>query len=319
MIVDFTKLKPGEEISGFFTVRKIEFKTKKDNKEYIILELGNKYGRLKGVLWDGVEGFRREFNEKDILKVKGKLTSYENSKQINIEIFRKLNKDDNINLDDLIPSTDQDLEKLKDKLFNLIESIKNPFLKELLFKYFKDEDFLKRYFKAPAGKLWHHNYIGGLAVHSISIAEICEKVVEVHPSVNRDLLITGAILHDIGKIKELTTQGYIDYTDEGRLIGHIVLQAGDVASKIESIPEFPEEMKNRVIHMLISHQGEKEKGAPVVPQTLEGIILHFIDELDSQADAFERIEKSERELGKKWSSYVNLIDRYLFFGEMKKD
>jgi len=315
MIVDFTSKKPGEKIAGFFTIRKIEYKTSKDNREYIVSELGNKYGRLKGYIWEGVEDFRKECNERDIIKVKGRLSFFGGTKQLNIEKFRKLNDDDNIGKEDLIPHAECDLDELKKKLFNLIETIKNPFLSELLNKYFSDENFLSQYFSAPAGKLWHHNYIGGLAVHSISVAEICEKVSEIHPSVDRDLLITGAVLHDIGKIKELDAEGFIDYTDEGRLIGHVVMQAVDVIEKINSIPEFPKETKNRVIHMLVSHQGEKEKGAPVVPQTLEGIILHYADELDSQASAFERIEKKEYEPGKKWSNFVNLIERYIFFGE----
>ena len=215
----------------------------------------------------------------------------------------------------MIPHAEFDLNEFKNTLFNLIESIEDKFIKTLLEIYFKDEDFLTQYFNAPAGKLWHHNYIGGLAVHSISVAEICDKAAEIHSKVNRDLLIAGAILHDIGKIRELSTAGYIDYTDEGRLIGHIVIQAIDVSGKIDSIPEFPVETKNRLIHMLISHQGEKQKGSPVEPKTHEGLILHYADELDSQTAAYERIEKKENEPGKKWSSFINLFDRYLFFGE----
>lgn len=315
MITDFTRMKPSENIIGFFIIRKVEYKSTKDNKGFILLELGNKYGRLKGVLWKGAENFIKEYKERDIIKVQGKITYYKENKQVTIEKVRKLEDDDDLNKEDLIPHTEFDLSELKDRLFNLIESIKDKFLKELLYIYFKNENFLSQYFNASAGKLWHHSYIGGLAVHSVSVAEICEKTAEIHPTVDRDLLITGAILHDVGKIKELDTDGYIDYTDEGRLIGHIVIQAIDVAGKIDKIPEFPEETKNRIIHMLISHQGEKQKGSPVEPKTLEGIILHYADELDAQTAAFERIEKKENEPGKKWSSYINLFDRYLFFGD----
>ena len=315
MIVDFTIMNPGEKIIGFFTIRKVEYKSTKDNQGFILLELGNKYGRLRGVLWKGADDFIKEYNKRDIIKIQGKITYYKENKQITIEKVRKLEDDDSLNKKDLIPHAECDLSEFKNTLFNLIESIKDKFLKELLYIYFKDEDFLAQYFNAPAGKLWHHNYIGGLAVHSISVAKICEKAAEIHSSVNRDLLIAGAILHDIGKIKELDADGYIDYTDEGRLIGHIVMQAVDIAGKIDKISEFPKETKNRLIHMLVSHQGEKQKGSPVEPKTLEGIILHYADELDSQTAAFERIEKKENEPGKKWSSYINLFDRYLFFGE----
>ena len=317
MIINFASTKAGEKITGYFVIRKIDYKVSREKKDYISLELGNKYGRVKAVLWDGAKDFREKYNERDIVKIRGTVTSFGDIKQIKVEKVREIQKDDAVDKEDLIPHTECDIDELKNKIFEFIDSISNSFLKELLNKYFTDEQFLSDYLKAPAGKLWHHTYIGGLAEHSVSVAEICEKTAEIHPSVDKDLLITGALLHDIGKTSELTAEGFIDYTDEGRLIGHIVLQAVDCSGKIDEIPEFPQELKNRIIHMLVSHQGEKEKGSPVVPQTLEGMILHYADELDSQSAAFERIEKKEKEPGKKWSSYVNLKDRYFFFGEEK--
>jgi 3'-5' exoribonuclease len=184
----------------------------------------------------------------------------------------------------------------------------------LLRKFFSDQEFVKKFQAAPAGKSWHQAYLGGLLEHTLNVVQICEFVCQLYPGANRDLLITGAILHDIGKIYEYKYPEIIDYTDEGRLIGHITIQDALVTERIGEIKNFPTDLKNQLRHALMSHHGEKEMGSPKRPKTLEAVILHFADNLDAQAAGFSQIIKRTKEKGKSWSEFIQLIDRFLYAG-----
>jgi 3'-5' exoribonuclease len=171
---------------------------------------------------------------------------------------------------------------------------------------------------APGGKLWHHAYLGGLLEHTIAVVELCRTMAGIYPMVNRDLLMTGAILHDIGKIEEYGYgRGFIDFTDEGRLWGHISIGAQCVRAAIEELERedgFPEELKTQVVHLILSHQGELEHGSPVLPQTLEAMILYYADEMDSKANALKHIIERDAKSGRTWSQYINLLDRFIYIG-----
>jgi 3'-5' exoribonuclease len=204
-----------------------------------------------------------------------------------------------------------------EQLDELVESIKNNYLAQLLNNIFQDQQVRKDFITAPAGKLWHHNYIGGLLQHSLAVALTCDAVQARYQYIDRDLLITAALLHDIGKIRELQTNGFIDYSDEGRLTGHIVLGAHIVKKKIAEITDFPANLAVKLEHLILSHQGKLEHGSPVLPMMIEAIMLYYADELDSKANAFERIIAKEKGNKSNWSGYINLIERFVYVGDAK--
>lgn len=310
------ELKPGDRITAFFILRKKELKFKKDSGDpFAAFELGDKSGRIRGMLWNNAKETAMLFESGDIVKVQGVVTTYDNTNYINIQKIRKAVQQDNVDKEQFLPQIEKDTRMLILRLFSIIDSLKNSQIKQLLHLIFDDITFKNQFTKYPAAKLWHHNYLGGLLEHTLNVADICDKVLSNYEKINRDVLIAGALLHDIGKVTEFTIEGFIDYSDSGRLMGHTVIGSQMVAEKISRISDFSDELANQIQHLILSHHGQKEQGAPVVPMTLEAIVLHCADYLDSQANAFLRIIKNEKEPEKKWSKYVNLIDRFIYFGD----
>lgn len=314
LIKDF---KAGDKITTFFVVCKKELRTKKGTGQaYLLLELGDSSGRINGTLWENIDRMTEEIKVGDPIKVQGTVVNYGEELVFNIERIRKTREDDGVKRADFLPRSEKDLDELLNRLRNRISQLKNPFLRRLLNLFFTDEDFLRRFISAPAGKLWHHNRVGGLLEHTLSVMDICDYVGRQYELVNHELLLAGAILHDIGKVIEYdSSSGFIEYSDEGRLLGHIAIGQRMVDEKISLIQGFPPELRKRLIHLILSHHGELEQGSPVVPMTLEAIVLYYADQLDSKADVFTRIIKGEREPGKRWSKYVKLIDRFVYLGE----
>ncbi|MBN1350325.1 HD domain-containing protein [candidate division KSB1 bacterium] len=310
------ELQPGDRITAFYILRKMEIKTKKDSSDiYASFELGDKTGRIRGTLWNDVKQSTESLKAGDVVKVQGVIARYEESDYINIRKIRKSIPQDNVEKEQFLPRAEKDTRMLMLRLFTIIDSIKHSQIKKLLTLIFDDIDFKNAFSKSPAAKLWHHSYLGGLLEHTLNVVDICDKVLGNYERINRDILIAGALLHDIGKIDELSADGYIEYTDPGRLIGHTVLGCQMVAKRISALPDFPTEIANQIQHLILSHHGSNEQGAPVVPMTLEAIVLHCADFLDSQANAFLRVIKREKGAGGKWSKYVNLIDRFIYLGD----
>ena len=309
-------LRPGDETVSFFILRKKETKAKHESGEiYLSLELGDRSGRIQGTLWDDVKENSSNLARGDIIKVQGKVITYKDRSHLSIEKIRKVEEKDQVDVTRLVPVTEKDRDRLFEHLNELIANVSHSQLKTLLESIFSDQLIRKRFGDAPAGKLWHHAYLGGLLEHTLSVTDICVAVGKMYPRINCDLLMAGALLHDIGKISSFSFRTLIDYTDEGRLIGHIVQGAQLVREKIASISNFPVELERHLLHLILSHQGKLEQASPVVPMTLEALILYYADEIDSKTNAFLRIEKREKQSGVKWSSYVKLLDRYLYFGE----
>lgn len=306
---------PGEQLTDFFVIRKKELRTKRsDNEPYLALELGNRSGRISATIWDDVEQQNELYDVGDIVKIKSRIIDYKGKTSLNIEKIRNKRDSDNIAPADFLPLPKKNIDQLQADFDRILGSIENKYLQELLHRIFSETDIRQLFEQIPAGKLWHHNRIAGLFEHTISMVQICDFLASHYPKINRDLLITGTILHDIGKIESYTIdRGFIEYTDDGRLIGHVPIGASWVERIINDIPEFPVELRKQVLHLILSHQGELAHGAPVVPMTLEAIVLYMVDQLDSKVDAFLRIAESEQEGDKKWSSYVKLMDRFLYF------
>lgn len=309
-------LKPGEELIDFFILRKKEIRTKRETSElFLTFELGDASGRINGSIWEDVQAYFDNLDFGDIVKVKAKVVTFKNRPYLDILKIRKAEESDGYDLKRLVPSVDKDINVLTTQLKKTIESVNDPHLKKLLSSVFGDSEIRKKFCEAPAGKLWHHNYLGGLLEHTLSVTKIAENISRMYPDVNRDLLVAAGLLHDIGKIESYAYKTLIDYTDEGRLIGHIVIGAQLVNDKLCELPDFPRNMQKELIHLILSHQGKLEQASPVVPMTLEGIILYYADEIDSKANAFLRIRKKEKKPGKKWSSYINLLNQYYYLGD----
>jgi len=310
-------LKPGDTIILFFILRKKEVRQKKSNSNnYLSLEFGDRSGRITGSLWNNVLETNKTLNTNDIVKVKGKVITFMDRSHITIEKIRKATTKDNIDAKQFLPTSALNIEETFTELKNILTAVKNPHLKLLIKSFFNDGDFVKGFCQAPGGKLWHHAYLGGLLEHTISVTKICNYSIQHYRhSVNADILLTAAFLHDVGKIEEFSLDGFINYSTPGRLIGHINIGFNLVSEKISKISNFPEKLKQQLTHCLLSHHGEKEKGSPVVPKTIEALILSCADQLDSSVGAFQRIIEKEKEPGKVWSNYVNLIDRFVYLGD----
>jgi len=308
-------LKPGDKIVSFFVLRKKAIRTKFNSDEiYLSLELGDASQRINGTVWEKPQEVYEAIELGDIMKVKATAIHFKDKLHLNIEKIRKAEDSDDYDIKELVAVVDKDRDALFLHLEEFIASIENPYLKELLNLVFTDSEIREQFKDAPGGKLWHHNYLGGLLEHTLSVTGIADRVGQMYEDIKRDLIIAAGLLHDIGKISSYTYKTLIDFTDDGRLVGHIVIGAQMVKDKIRMIKDFPKDLEMELTHLILSHQGKLEQASPVVPMTLEGMILYYADEIDSNANAYQRIIKREKEPGRKWSSYVSLINRYLYFG-----
>lgn len=301
-------------MTEFFVLRKQEIRDTVDGQKFLKLELGDRTGRIDGVVWDNADQIYDLAQTGDVVKIKASVTTYKEMPQLKVEKLRKA-KEEEIDLSDFLPASERDLDSLYDEFEEAVSSIQNPHLRSLLELLLKDSSVMEKLKVTPGGKLWHHAYVGGLLQHTLRVVQVCEKAASMYELVDRDLLITGALVHDIGKISSYSARGFFDYTDEGRLIGHIVSGNELIDRKIQMIEDFPSELALRLKHLVLSHQGQLEFASPVVPKTLEAIILHYADELDAKADAFSHIIKTQKSKGKRWSDWVNLINRYIYLGE----
>jgi len=306
-------LKPGDNILSYYVLRKKEMRTTRESDEfYASLELGDASGRINGSLWTDAKKAYETINVGDVLKVKAKVIDYKNRKHLHVQKLRKANEKDDLSEVELVPKSDKDSNELLLQLDTLISRIQVPELGELLVLMFQDSAIRQSFAQAPGGKLWHHNYLGGLLEHTLAVTNIALQVAQNYPGVNEDLLLCAGLLHDIGKVAAYRYETVIDFTDQGRLLGHIVIGSQMVADKIKQIPTFPEELAQQLQHLILSHQGKLEQASPVVPMTLEGILLYYADEMDSKANAFLRIKR--KDAGRRWSTFVSLMNQYFYLG-----
>ena len=311
-------LEPGDAVTGFFVIRRIELKTRKQGKPFLHLELGDASGRITANIWENASEQYEVFAPGALVKVQGSASTYNGKIQLSIQKIRLCTESDYVTPAMFIPSKPMDLKALEKNLMDLIYSVTDPWLKKLLSAVFEKETVKSSFPAMAGGKLWHHAYVGGLMEHTVSVAAICETMAERYSRVNRDLLITGALLHDIGKVFEYSFEtGFIDFTDYGRLVGHISIGTHFVAAIIEEMDSFPIELKHQVMHLILSHQGKHEHGSPVLPATLEAMILYYADEMDSKANALTHIIERDQAPGRSWSQYINLLDRFIYLSPGK--
>ena len=299
----------GEEFIGFYVVRNRDLRTRRNGMPYLTLEIGDRSGRLKGNIWDDAEMMFEQMAVDTVVKVKGIIETYQGNKQITFKQIRRARDDDDFDTGIFLSVANIDIEGSIEKLRRIAKALSNEYLRDLLLLFLTDENITEGLMRAPGGKLWHHNRLGGLLEHTLGVLRLCRMMGRFYPESDSDLLTAGAILHDIGKIEEFKYDLSFDYTDRGRIVGHIVLGAEWVTERAKQIDDFPHDLLDKLVHLVLSHQGEF--GSPVQPSTREAFLLHYADLIDSKMDALKRIEKDLPE-GEQWK-YVNLLGRQIMF------
>ena len=301
-----SELHEGDMVSEVFLCKTKTSGTSKFGKTYYSLSLQDKTGMIDGKVWE-LNNAIGHFEAMDYIMVKGKVTNFQGNNQLNIEMIRKADEGE-YQISDYMPSTKKDIDEMFDELLGMIEKVQNPFLKKLALRVFvEDKEFAKKFKIHSAAKSVHHGYIGGLLEHSLSVAKLCEQYAVLYPQLNRDLLVTTALFHDIGKAEELSAFPENDYTDEGQLVGHIVMGTIKLSKLMDEIPGFPAKLANEVKHCILSHHGELEFGSPKKPALAEAIALSQADNFDAKMETFSEIIEKKQE-GQEWSGFQRLFD-----------
>ena len=308
-------LRPGKRALGFFLVRHKRLEPFRDRTrgEFLTLVLADRTGEILARVWEDAPTVAATFEQGQVVKVLGEVEEYLGRWQVIVEKIRPA-KPDEYDLADMLPATERDVDEMLAAVRATMEEIENPHLRALVAHFFEDEEFVARFSRAPAARRIHHAYLGGLLEHTVEVVTLCRALLEVYPEIHRDLLLTGALLHDVGKVAEFEYETDINYSDEGRLLGHIVTSDRMVSEGIATIPDFPAELALRLRHMILSHHGRYEWGSPRRPKTLEAVALHHVENLDAQVNRFYRILASRREPEKPWTEYDTLLRRYLYAG-----
>jgi 3'-5' exoribonuclease len=306
-------LKAGEKVNNAFLVAEKNLAYSQKGAPYLNLRLKDKTGEIDGKVWDNANEWDGQFKKGDIVQVYGRVLSYKNNLQLSVLDLKKLT-DEEVDLTDYLPAAKQDAEAMFAELMAYVEKIQTPCLRDLLNAFFQDEKTTMLFKKAPAAKGFHHIYLGGLLEHTLSVTKLLDLAIDHYQAVNRDLLLAGGILHDIGKIHEFDYDRIVQYSDEGRLIGHVVMGVEMVDAKISGIEGFPKSLAMELRHLLLSHHGMLEFGSPKRPKTLEALIVHHIDDLDAKVNAFQTFVDDAPEDDTGWTPFHRLLERYIYKG-----
>ena len=306
-------IKEKDSVVGPFLVVRKETGISKSGKAYLNLKFMDSTGEIEARVWDDAEELARGFNKNDVVSIKGFAVAYQGGVQLNVSAVKAL-AEGSYSLRDFLPSSERDQASLEAELDSILASIRDRHLKALMDSIFTDREIRARFLIAPAAKAMHHSYLGGLAEHVFSICGLVDKVSGHYgAAVNRDLLLSGAMLHDIGKVYELTYERAFDYSDEGRLIGHITMGVELIDRKLSGLADFPRELAVLLKHMILSHHGQLEFGSPKRPKTIEAIILSYLDDLDAKVNTVRALLNGKAE-GSNWTPYQKLFERYIYTG-----
>jgi 3'-5' exoribonuclease len=296
-------------VSAFLVTSK-QVKSKKSGEPYLDLMLADRTGHISAKMWDNIGDVEGTFGQDSVLKIKGVVNKYNGRWQLTIHKLRKMEESE-IDFADFLPKTDKDIDQLWKTLGEFVATIKEPHLRKLLETFMADPRIEFGYKNAPAAKTLHHAFIGGLLDHVVSLFRSCDLVVRNYPQVNRDLVLTGAFLHDIGKIYELSYSRSFGYTTDGQLLGHMIIELEMLHEKIRQVPGFPAELKSLVEHLIISHHGQYEFGSPKLPMFPEALLLHYMDDLDSKMESMRANFEKDAELESPWTGYNQSLGRPL--------
>jgi 3'-5' exoribonuclease len=301
-------LQPNQVMTTTFLVHTKDVRQKKSGEPYLSLLLGDRTGEVDGKMWDNVGEVLDTFDRDDFVKVKGVLQVFQNRPQLTIHKMMRL-QDSEIDLSDYFPCSERNPDEMFAELRAIIAGIQNPYLRALLDAFMEDEKIARLYRTAPAAKTVHHAFLGGLLEHVLSVCYLCRMTAGHYKDIDLDLLLTGAILHDVGKISELTYERAFGYSTDGQLLGHIMIGMQMLHDKICGVPDFPPKLRILLQHMILSHHGELEFGSPKVPVFPEALLLHHLDNLDSKMECMRAAVAKDRNVEGCWTMYNSQLDR----------
>ena len=307
------EINAGDFVDDIFVLSEKILSQKKDGNNYLNVTLTDKTGTIKGVVWDNVDQISGGVSSGDFVHIRGNVNEYRGAFQLVIKNM-EASSVDMVDPSDFLPATRLDVNSMFKRLLKITASMETTYIKNLIEAFWNDEEFVQKFKTAPAAKKMHHAYIGGLLEHTLSMASLADKIAGHYSGVDRDLLIAGAILHDIGKTREFEYEISIDYSDEGRLINHIVIGIEMIDEKLSEIEGFPEEKKLLLKHMIVSHHGAREFGSPEPPKTIEAVILNYIDEIDSKVKGIREFMANE-DPNETWTSFHRLLERHFYKGK----
>jgi 3'-5' exoribonuclease len=302
-------IRDNQLVDGLFLVAVKNHGVTKGGNSYLTLKLLDRSGEIEARVWDRADDLGRGFDRNDFVRVRGQATLYQGKMQIRIQDVLRVDES-NVAAEDFLPKSAFDPVAMLEELQSILRGMKNPHLLALAEACFGDQHLMRLLTHAPGAKTIHHPYLSGLLEHTLSLLKLILKVADNYRGIDVDLLLIGGFLHDIGKVFEFSFERAVEYTDQGQLLGHLVMEVEMVSQKIATIPDFPEELAMLVKHLLVSHHGAYEFGSPKLPQTLEAIILHSLDDLDGKIQAIQSLP--EKEPGSKWTAFHRAYGRSFY-------
>lgn len=303
-----SELRPNQGFTSTFLVHAKDVRQKKSGDPYLSLLLGDRTGEIEAKMWDNVAEVMETFDRDHFVKVKGILQIFQNRPQLTIHKMARV-LDSDVDLADYLPASERDTKEMFAELCAIVDGVGNLHLRGLLRAFLDDDGFARLYRTAPAAKHVHHAYLGGLIEHVLSVCQLCRVVAPHYSYVDLDLLLTGAVLHDVGKIAELSYERSFSYSAEGQLLGHIVIGLKLLNDKLACLPDFPPKLRVLVEHMIVSHHGELEFGSPKIPLFPEALLLHHLDNLDSKMECMRSMVAKDRHVEGCWTAYNSSLDR----------
>ena len=298
--------KEGENISEVYLVKSKKSDVTKTGKPYDKLILQDRTGTVDAMVWDPNSPGIDDFDVLDYVLINAAVNVYQGANQLNIKRARKVSEGE-YNPEDYVPVSSRDNDEMFSELLAYVEAVKSPKLKALLESFFvKDSQFIKAFRYSSAAKAVHHGFVGGLLEHTLSVTNMCNYYCKAYPMLKRDLLLTVAMLHDIGKVRELSAFPLNDYTDDGQLLGHIVMGSEMVHEHITQIPDFPKQLASEIQHCILAHHGELEFGSPKKPALMEAVALHYADNTDAKMETMKELFSSTTDNG--WLGFNRLLD-----------
>jgi 3'-5' exoribonuclease len=308
------ELQPNSDITAVLLVHAKDVRQKKSGEPYLSLTLGDRSGDIDGKMWDNVEEVLDGFDRDDFVKVRGRVQIFQNKPQLTIHRLQKV-EDREVDLGDFFPVSARGLDVMWAELQALIQGLSNPHLKALLEAMFADPEIARKYRIAPAAKSIHHAWLGGLLEHVLSLASLARLTTAHYGDLDLDLLLTGVVLHDIGKIHELSYDRSFSYSTEGQLLGHIIIALRMIDEKLRLVPDFPPRLRVLIEHLVVSHHGELAYGSPKTPMFVEALLLHHLDNLDSKIESMRQHVRKDKSIVGEWTAFLPSMERTV----LKKD
>lgn len=300
-----------QSIDSVFLVVEKRIADTRSGTPYLRLRLSDRTGEIEARVWEQASEVAREFDKDDFIRVKGRVSRYQDTLQITIHHIQRL-PESTVDPSEFLPTSTRDIEAMWNELRTVARGVENRGLRQLLDAFLDDPQFSARFKRVPAAKKLHHVYIGGLLEHTVDLCRLVLAVSEIYAGLNRDVLVTGAILHDIGKIEELTCERSFDYSDQGRLLGHLVMGVEMLETKIATLDNFSEELALNLKHLIISHHGQYAWGSPKRPKTLEAIVLHYLDDMDAKFNGVQAFLERSTRFNSRWTEHHRVFDQLFY-------